>query len=70
MSTYNAIATNKTNNDYSINTLYVTITIGDDDIKTIALSDITIKPNESKNITVSFDRDLSKLTKITYEINK
>ena len=68
LSTYSAVVTN--NSDiglFKVDNMYVVFTLGDEEIEALALSETSLKSGESLNININFDRDLSKVTKITFK---
>ena len=70
ISYYNANVVNNSNADYHIDYLYVTFTIENETKKVLALYDTTIKANEKTNVSITFDSDISKVSKISYSIEK
>lgn len=70
ISTYNAILENNTESDYKIDSLYVVFTTDKEEIESLALSDTLVKANQSVVINISFDKDISKTTKIAFKNSK
>ena len=66
ISSYKAKVSNSTNEDITINKLYVVFYLPKETIKIPALSNITIKSNNNTYINISSETDLSKTTKIEY----
>lgn len=66
ISTYQAVVTNNTQNDIKINKLYVEFSNDTTSEKILALSNANIKANESTNIKIVTETDLTKVTKIKY----
>ena len=67
-SNYRAIVSNKSDQEYHIETLTIAITTDGYTQKIPALNNITLKANESKVINITFDYDITKATKIEYII--
>ena len=70
ISTYYATITNTKNSDYHVNYLYAVFTIDGKEINSLVSYDTTLKANEERLINISFDRDISKTTKIEYKVTE
>ena len=68
LSTYGAIVTNTTTEEISVNDLVLIITIDKDIIETKVLRNIEIAPGEELPVMAYFDRELTGLTNIEYEL--
>ena len=65
-SNFRAIVTNKGDNEFHINKLFVTFTVDGYPQKIQVLSDATLKKDESRIIKIVLDTDVSGATKIEY----
>ena len=70
LSTYMANLTNNTKEKKHIDYLHITFTIDSETIDVIASRNTDVNPEAKLPIMISFDRDISKATKITYKITK
>lgn len=68
VTSFMAIVTNDTTEDYHFNTLYITFTVDGITSTIPILQDITLNPNESKPIILTLDSNVSETTKIEYII--
>lgn len=68
ISTYYATIVNTKSSDYHINYLYAIFTVDDKEIKSLVSYNTTLKGNEERLINISFDKDISKATKIEYKV--
>ena len=68
ISTYSAEVNNLTENDITIDKLYVTFYEGDIENKILALFNASIKANGKAYINITSENDLSNTDKITYTI--
>lgn len=66
-SQYTAIVTNKSKKDTTA-TLYITFYENDNKTEVIALYNKKIASGEQKNIDISFESDMTKITKIEYTL--
>ena len=66
ISSYTAEVTNNTNNEVNLEKLYVVFYEAELEIKVLALSNITLKPNDTTYINITSEADLSKTTEIKY----
>jgi len=66
-SRYTATITNKLKKDVVTN-LYITFYRNEQKTEVAALLEKTLKPNETADINITFDIDLTKVTKIEYEL--
>ena len=70
VSTYMANFTNTSNTSYQIDNLYIVFTVNGEELKALLMSNINIKENEMIPVSINFDRDISKATKVEYKIEK
>lgn len=70
ISTYTATVTNEKDEAIHIDNLFVIFTIDDTDYATKGLQDIDLEAKATQNIEIGIDQNLSKASKITYELNK
>lgn len=70
LSTYMANLTNNTKEKKHIDYLHIVFTIDDETIDVIASKNSDVDPEGKLPIMISFDRDISKATKVTYKITK
>ena len=66
ISTYGALAVNNTSSDINVGKLYIEVTLNNNVLKNTALSDVTIKAGQSFPIMITFDRDISAVSKINF----
>lgn len=66
-SKYTATITNTSKKDMT-KTLYLTFHEGDNKIKIVAFQDKLLKANSETEVDITFEIDLSKITKIDYEL--
>ena len=69
-STFTANITNSTSKENKIDSLSLIITLDGETINAPALPEYTFKADETYPIVISFDKDISKATKIEYEVVK
>ena len=70
LSTYMANITNETSETKHIDYLYIIFTLNNEEINALALRNVDIGPDSKTPIVINYDRDISKATKINYEITK
>ena len=68
LSTYMANLENKASETKHIDYLYITFTINNEENNVLALKDTNLEPNGKLPIIINFDADISKASKVTYEI--
>lgn len=66
-SRYTATVTNTSNKDLTTN-LYITFYRNEEKTEVTALLDKTLKANDTTDINITFDIDLTKVTKIEYKL--
>ena len=68
LSTYMANLENMASETKHIDYLYITFTINNEENNVLALKDTDLEPNGKLPIIINFDADISKASKVTYEI--
>ncbi len=70
LTTYYAKVTNNLNDNYQIDSLEIIFTVADEEIKAIMVPEYTFNANETYALTTDFDRDVSKASKVEYQLIK
>lgn len=68
LSSYTAILTNTLTENKHIGNFYIVFTLNGEEIESLAVTDIDIKANGMLPISLAFDQDISKATKVEYKI--
>ncbi len=67
LSTFMANVTNKGNDTIHVDNLYIVFTIDGEEIEALVISNSDIDSNQIVPISLVFDRDISKATKVDYK---
>ena len=67
ISTYTANITNETSETKYIDEFYITFTVDGKEISTLAIKDTNITSNQTLPISLMYDEDISKATKVEYK---
>ena len=68
LSSYTAILTNTLTENKHIGNFYIVFTLNGEEIESLAVTDIDISANGILPISLAFDQDISKATKVEYKI--
>ena len=70
ISTYTAIITNTLSETKHISEFIIVFTVDGEEIEATAIKDLDLTPNKEMPISISFENDISKATKVDYKLIK
>lgn len=68
LSSYTAILTNTLTENKHIDSFYIVFTLNGEEIESLAVTNVDIKANGILPISLVFDQDISKATKVEYKL--